>query len=292
MAHQARIAVATRNVGWFGQNWRYDYNVTWLGGNGSIREVKIGKTIAAGVTAPLRIGAQRPFFFRDPRLDIGPPSEWTLNPNVAAGTQFEFMIQPPAVGGPLPNFLPALAPPPPFAPIGPPPVTGQFRVYSVENPVPQQGITVDHLGAQVFHSTIGPDTKIQCAGVTATVTRVKGGYRYTYTLFSRFGPINQAILFLDPSVQLQQIVTSEKAWATYRPGIDRRKRGDKPDGKPTAAEKGILLYFGSFKRQIGPGDPPVRLSFVSKATPGCIIVLSNKFCEPLQGPVLLEENRY
>ena len=119
MAHRSMVTSATRNVGWFDQNWRYDYKVSWLAGNASIREVKIDKTKGAAVTAPLRFVFALPPLIRDPRIDIAAPTGWTL---IQRPAQFEFMIQPPAAGGPLANFIPPLVGPAPFrpAPGGPP----------------------------------------------------------------------------------------------------------------------------------------------------------------------------
>ncbi len=284
MAHQATITVATKNVGWFDQNWRYDYTVTWLGGNGSIREVKINKTVGAGVSAPLRFGFIPPRFIRnDPRMDLRAPTGWLLRPSVAGDTQFEFMHQPPRAGGPLQGFIPPLAAPFPFRP-APPPPAGEFRVYSIENPVLQQATTIDHLNGQLAHSVDAPNDKTECTCVSSIYAVADDGYRYDYTVYSREGCISQIVLFLAPEVAITDVTCSHEAWTTFRPGFDKPRGDEDADGEPTDDECGIL-YFGSFEHKIGPDDGPVTLSFVSKSAPGYITVLGNKFAEPLIGPI-------
>ena len=285
MAHQATITTATKNVGWFDQNWRYDYTVTWQAGNGSIREVKINKTVGAGVSTPARLGLAIPprFVFNDPRIDLFAPTGWLLRPSVAGDTQFEFMLQPPGAGGPLQSFIPPLIAPAPFVP-APPPFAGKFRMYSIENPVLQQATTIDHVNGQLGHSVQAPNDKTECTCVSSIYAVADHGYRYDYSVYSREGYISQIVLFLAPEVAITDVTSSHEAWTTFRPGFDTPRGGEDADGEPTDDERGIL-YFGSFEHKIGPDDGPVTLSFVSESAPGYITVLGNKFAEPLIGPV-------
>ena len=293
MAHRSTVTSAVRNVGWFDQNWRYDYTVTWLAGNASIREVKIDKTKGAAVTAPLRFNIAIPPFIRDPRMDIAAPTGWTL---IQRPTQFEFMIQPPPIG-PLSKFIPPLVRPPAAGPAGPfipqpgqPPIAGEFRIYSVENPANFQAFTMDHLNAP-FPAGGGfpvqaPNNKIECAKITAYCQEEKGGYRYTYALSSEVGKIWQGILFIQPEVKIKLIELSDNTWCTFRVGFDQLTDQERADGKPTDDEKGVL-YFGTWELPIQRDDGPeaVSVSFFSKSGPGYVIALSNKFHQPVLGPV-------
>lgn len=286
MAHRSNITSATRNVGWFDQNWRYDYTVTWLAGNASIREVKIDKTKGAAVTAPLRFKFGFPPWIRDPRIDIGAPTGWVL---ISRPTQFEFMIQPPPLG-PLANFIPPLIGPPPFVP-APPPFAGKFRIYSVENPTTFPAFTTDHLNGR-FPAVPGgilvqaPNRKEECAKISAYCEKEKGGYSYTYVLSSEYGAIWQGILFIQPEVEIESIKVSEQTWSTYRVGFGKPTDKNRADGSPTDEEKGIL-YFGTWECPVERdcGLRVVSVSFFSKAPPGYILVLANKFNQQVIGPV-------
>jgi hypothetical protein len=288
MAHRSTITCKAVNVGIFDQSWRYDYTVTWLAGNASIREVKIDKTNGAGVAAPLRFGFQFPFFFRDPRIDLAAPTSWTL---IVRPAQFEFMIQPPPMA-PLPNYIPPLiaAPPPPpgaFVP-APPPAVGIFRVFSIENPKTFPAYTIDHLNARFPAApnpfmVDAPNSKPECASVTAFCEPVANGYRYTYALSSDCGDLWQLTIFLPPDVSLHSIQSSDPEWHLHRVGFDQPISGFQADGTPGAEERGIA-YFGSFTRPVAAGGPPAVLSFVSESEPGLVWVLGNRFAEVLVGP--------
>jgi hypothetical protein len=291
MAHRSSVTSATKNVGHHDQLWRYDYTVTWLGGNGAIREVIITKTPTALVKAPVRFSWLPPFiFFNDPRMDLRAPTDWTLVPGVGVGS-FQFMIQPPP-GGNLNSYIPPLAPPPPFAPVAgvAPPVTGQFTVYSVENPVPHTAVTVDHLGVTFpappapGHPVEAPNTKFEITLVTGSWKKEKGGYRYTYFVSSRVGRIKQAIFHLSPDVKISAIRSSRKSWSTFRVGFNKPRDLDRADGKPTPREKGIL-FFGSFDDPVGPEEGVIWVSFFSASKPGYIAVQANRFQAELVGPV-------
>lgn len=294
MAHRSAITSLCINVGWFNQLWAYIYEVTWLAGGGSIREVKITKTPNAPVAAPIRI-APFPFpvpILNDPRIDLPAPTGWQLFPNVAGGTQFEFNlpfpVAPPAPGPPLGSFIPPLAPPAPFVP-APPPAAGTFLVYSVENPVEQQAFTTDHLlgrwpAAPATIPVCGPNHKREISEITSLCKRERRGYRYTYGLRSRVGRVNQGTLFLPPDVRTSSIECSKRTWSTFRVGFDKVGGGRRGEGNPRAEERGIL-FFGSFKDKIGPKDSPVWISFVSQARPGYIIALANNFSGFVLGPV-------
>lgn len=294
MAHRSAINSLCINVGWFDQLWAYIYEVTWLGGGGSIREVKISKTPNAPVVAPIRF-APFPFpvpIFNDPRMDLPAPTGWKLFPNVAGGTQFEFNFPfpaaPPAPGPPLGGFIPPLAAPAPFVP-APPPAAGIFLVYSVENPVDQQAFTTDHLLGRwpVAPATIpvcGPNHKREISEIASQCKKERRGYRYTYWLRSIAGRVNQGILFLPPDVRISSVECGQKTWSTFRVGFDKVGRGRRGEGKPRVDERGIL-FFGSFRDKLGPKDRPVRVSFVSKAHPGYITALANNFSDFVLGPV-------
>ena len=286
MAHRSRILSRRRNVGWFDQNWRYDYKVVWLAGNASIREVKIDKTPGARVTAPLRFFGGFPPWVRDPRVDVAAPSGWTL---IQRAAQFEFMIQPPPLG-PLGNFIPPLIAPPPFAP-APPPRAGLFRVYSVENPRRFRAFTVDHLNARFpaapnAFRVWAPNHKVECARITAACVAEREGYRYTYTVSAEVGDIWQAIVFLQPEVKIREIEVSDPAWQTYRVGFDDPDDCERADGDPTKEEAGVL-YLGSWERPVSRdgGLAAVAVSFFSMSRPGYVFCLGNKFEQLILGPV-------
>lgn len=278
MAHRSRIKSASLNVGWFDQHWRYDYEVIWQAGNAAIREVKIDKTVGACVTV------RRFFGGGDPRRDLRAPTGWTL---VTRAGQFEFMIQPPP-GGPLAGFIPPLRPPAPFAPVGVGPISGMFRVYSVENPVALPAFTVDHLNARFpagrNHIVQAPNNKIECSKITASCDKEKKGFRYSYTISAEVGDIWQGILFLPKEVAISSIRTSDKAWSTYRAGFDKPTDLDRADGGPTPDEDGIL-YFGSFIRPVSRDTGSVTMSFFSTMAPGFIPALGNNFSDVVVGPV-------
>ena len=287
--HRSRIVSATRNVGWFDQNWRYDYDVTWLAGNASIREVKIAKTAGAQVIAPRRLVAAFPPWIRDPRVDIAAPTAWTL---IRRATQFEFMIQPPALA-PLGNFIPPLVGPP-FVPAVAGPVTGTFRVYSVENPAPFDAFTIDHLnarfpGAPNVFTVDAPNHKIECAKITSSCVSEKGGYRYSYTLSAEVGEIWQGIIFLEPEVHIDSIHLSDASWQTYRHGIDKPIDKQRADGVPSDDEVG-LFYFGTWRCPVARmgGLGGVSVSFFSPSAPGYVFCLGNKFSQLVLGPTLVD----
>lgn len=168
------MIVDFKNVGWFDQNWRYDYFVSWMGGSASIREVKITKTKGAEVIAHRRglFGLVGP---RDPRMDLPSPTGWTL---ITRPTNFEFMLQPSPLG-PLGSFIPPLVPAGPgFVPV-PPPLVGHFQVYSVENPTPHGAFTTDHLlgrfPAVGFISVMAPNNKKEVAYIIDKYSKKDGG---------------------------------------------------------------------------------------------------------------------
>ncbi len=282
--HRSNVASVTRNVGWFDQNWRYDYEVTWFAGNASIREVKIDKTSGAEVSAPLRPVFAFPPLIRDPRIDLRAPTGWTL---VTRPTQFEFMIQPPPLG-PLANFIPPLAGPP-FAPAVGGPVGGTFRVYSVENPAPFDAFTIDHRNARFpaapnAFTVDAPNHKIECAKITASCFTEADGFRYSYTISSEIGEIWQGIVFLEPTVDISSIHVSDPTWQTYRPGFDKPIDRERADGTPTDDETGVL-YFGTWLCPVTrDGLSAVSMSFFSKSPPGGVLCLANKFEQLLLGP--------
>jgi len=76
---------------------------------------------------------------------------------------------------------------------------------------------------------------------------------------------------------------NNRKWHYFRVGFDKPKDQKFADGKPTSEEKGIL-YFGSFKDEIGSRDKPVSISFFSKNPPGYINVQGNNFARMLIGP--------
>lgn len=205
-------------------------------------------------------------------MDVAPPTGWTL---ISRAAEFEFMIQPPP-GGPLRNFIPPLAAPPPFAPAppGPPPISGDFTIYSVENPVSHRAYTIDHLLGRFpappgNHIVDAPNNKEELSCVTSVVRRERGGYRYTYTLSSLRGRVNQAIIHLPREVRIESIKLSDESWSTYRVGFDKPRNRDCADGRPSHREKG-MLYFGSFDVRIGPSDGSRSVSFFSRAKPAYI----------------------
>ena len=173
----------------------------------------------------------------------------------------------------------------------PPPITGLFRVYSVENPADFTAYTIDHLNARFpaapnAHPVQAPNHKIECGKLTSTCEKEKEGYRYTYTISSEVGEIWQGILFLQPEVKIGSIELSENTWSTFRVGFDHPTDQERADGKPTKDEKGIL-YFGSWEYPVQRdcGLAAVSVSFFSDCGPGYVLGLTNKFHQPVLGPV-------